>query len=88
MSEKRAIMIEVQSFNGRRGDGFRYEVIEAPAGSTKEEIEAIARAWYDERHEFRWKRADCQRKGGCDSKTACRSVKGCLDMIPLPKERT
>jgi hypothetical protein len=73
------ILIEVQSCNGRRGDGFRSEIIEAPAGSTDAEIEAIARGWYEENHAFNWKRAACQRKGGCNSQMACRILKDCYE---------
>jgi hypothetical protein len=84
------ILIEVQSFNGRRGDGFYREIIEAPAGSTDAEIEAIARAWYDENHTFNWKRAACQRKGGCNSQMACRVLTGCYEQTarPAPKGDT
>ena len=73
------ILIQVESFNGIQGDGHRMAIIEAPAGSTDAEIERIARAWYDERHTFSWKRSTCQRKGGCNSRMACRYLKGCFD---------
>jgi hypothetical protein len=78
MSEK-PILIEVQSFNGIQGDGFRSAIIEAPAGSTDTEIERLARAWYDERHTFSWKRSTCQRKGGCNSLMTCKYLKGCFE---------
>ena len=73
------ILIEVESFNGVRGDGYRIAIIEAPAGSTDAEIEKIARDWYNERHTFRWKRAACQDKRGCTTPMSCR-VTGCGEL--------